>query len=261
MLVALFWTLPVRATLGGFGWTGTIYAIEESDGRGTAIGGVPGSDNLNSGASDSAGTLYSVTRSGTTSSDQLVLFQPDGGADLGPTLERDIDARGIAFSSSDVLYAIENGLLSTIDLLVTIDTATGAVSGVGSTLTSNIQGLAFAPDGMLYGWDTTVGLMTLDPSTGRATDVNPAVEGGFGIQALEFAPDGTLYGGQDELFTIDVATGATTSVGSGEWSNVRGLAYVPEPSTALLLGAGLAGFARKRRCHSKIAQRQERHKA
>jgi len=100
---------------------------------------------------------------------------------------------------------------------------------------------------VIYGWDAGagtglgVGLVTIDTVTAEAVDVNPAVSGSaLQVQALEFAPDGTLYGGRNELYVIDPATGVLTLVGSGGYSNLRGLAFaVPEPSTWALAAIAL----------------------
>lgn len=235
---------PAWANLIGIGFDRTLYSIDESDGSGSAIGVAVGTDNLNSGAIDGGGTIYSVTRA----MDRLILIQADGSSSLGPELDRAIDARGIAFSSAGVLFAIEGEFGFDDDILVTIDVATGAVSNIGSMGIDQVQALAFAPDGTLYGWDGNAGLLTVDPSTGAATDVNGAVGGTFAIQAIEFGPDGTLYGAQNELFTISLADGSTVTVGSGSYSDVRGLAFVPEPGSGLLVLGGLLALAARRSC-------------
>ena len=238
LLAALVWlgclVVPgaAWATLIGIGFDRTLYSIDESDGSGSSIGVATAPANLNSGAIDGSGTIYSVT----VSNDQLVLIQADGSSSLGPMLSREISARGIAFSPAGVLFAIEGEFGFEDDILVTID--------VGI---DQVQALAFAPDGTLYGWDGNEGLLTVDPSTGTATDVDAAVGGTFAIQAIEFSPDGTLYGAQDALFTISTADGSTTEVGSGSYENVRGLAYVPEPGSGLLLLGGLLALSARAR--------------
>jgi hypothetical protein len=54
----------------------------------------------------------------------------------------------------------------------------------------------------------------------------------------------------DVLYTINLATGAATAVGSTGSGNLLGLMYydpIPEPGTMLALGVGLAAVARRRR--------------
>ena len=230
------------ATMLGTGFDGTLYQIEEADGSGSAIGAA--GSGLNSAASDGNGLVYSVTN------DTLVEIQSDGSSILGAQLDRAIDARGIAFSLGGVLFAIEGEFGFDDDILVTIDVVTGAVATIGSMGIDQVQGLAFAPNGTLYAWDGNAGLLTVDPSTGLATDVNPAEGGTFAIQTIEFAPDGTLYGGNEELFEISVADGTTSTIGSGNYTDVRGLAFLPEPGIGLLTLAGVLtlGLLRRRSC-------------
>jgi hypothetical protein len=49
------------------------------------------------------------------------------------------------------------------------------------------------------------------------------------------APDGTLFGARESLFKINVTTGKTTLIGSGGYSDIRGIAFIkghsqPAPS-------------------------------
>jgi len=217
----------------GIGFDRTLYLIDEADGSGSAIGSVAGSAAVNAAATDSRGVSYIAT----IANDQLVEIQSDGSSTLGAMLDRSVGARGLAFSPGDVLFAIEGGVAFDPDTLVTIDVDTGAVTTVGSFGIDQVQALAFSTSGTLYAWDGNAGLLTVDPATGLATDVNPNVGGTFAIQAIEFGSNGILYGGQDELFEISVADGSTTLIGSGSYTNVRGLALVPEP------GAGPLGLA------------------
>jgi hypothetical protein len=103
--------------------------------------------------------------------------------------------------------------------------------------------MSFSADGTLYAWDIGAsgngdgfGLIKLATDGSGFTDVNPAIgTPGPEIQSIEFSPRGTLYGANDRLFTINLASGAWTPVGSEtfDW-DIRGIAYIPEPTTLLL---------------------------
>ncbi len=232
------------ANLIGIEFNRSIWAIDPSTGAGSGLGSAVGSNVVNSAASDSSGTIWTATIRGPY---DLVMIQPDGSSALGPALSQSIDITALAIDAADVAYAAAGVMFPANDDLVTIDLSDGTVTTVGSFGINNIQALAFAPDGTLYAWDTTLGLMTVDTSTGAATDVNSAVGGDFDVQALEFAPDGTLYGAKAELVTISTTTGERSVVGSGGYSDLRGLAYIPEPGTGLLLAAGLLALAARGR--------------
>ena len=111
-------------------------------------------------------------------------------------------------------------------VLYDVNVATGAATNPRSTGTGveSLTGITFAPNGTLYGLTGFAGtpansLVTIDPVTGSTTQV-----GFTGLSVAEgdlaFDPaSGVLYGMQHvpsnrQLFTIDVATGAGTVVGS-----------------------------------------------
>jgi len=80
--------------------------------------------------------------------------------------------------------------------------------------------------------------------------VRTTIATGF-VDALAFGPDGTLYWGSgcaspSGFGTIDPATGARTTIAGG-WYSALASSAIPEPSTALLLGLGLAALASYRR--------------
>ncbi|HLF96231.1 MAG TPA: Ig-like domain-containing protein, partial [Methylococcaceae bacterium] len=161
---------------------------------------------------NSTGTFYSV------SDFNLYTINPATGAGTlvaALSFPVAVDIRALAFSPADVLFAINKELPGPVDKLYTINASTGVETLVGSTGVNGIQGLAFAPDETLYGWDSaTLGLVTINPATGGVTDVNPAVGGTAAIQTIVFHSNGTLYGMRDDRYSIDPATGVFTLLGN-----------------------------------------------
>lgn len=215
------------ATLVGCNQSGMLFKIDHNTGSGSLIGPI-GFIATNSLARDASGTLYSAPF-------PLITIDPQTGAgtfvkDLPPKT----GIRGLAFSPTNVLFGIraggDAGTVDQPDDLVIIDVATGGVTLVGNTGQTGLQSLAFASNGTLYGWDIRKGLATVDTSTGSATLVNPSnpLANGIDIQSLVFASDGTLYGAREKLYKINTTNGTTTLVGSGGYSDIRGIEFLEE---------------------------------
>ena len=238
----------IHATIIGVSYSypdSPVVTIDETSGVFAEVG-LSGFPCLNSMACDSSGIFYSVVNGRTSGCiPYLVTIDPRTGAGTLISMlnfgEVTPDVRGIAFSSHNVLFAINNtgpaGGLNRKDLY-TIDMSSGIGSFVGVMGFAGIQGLDFSPSGTLYGWDVKYGLLTINSLTGVATDVNPQMGGAGDIQTIVFAPDGTLYGACHALYTIDIETGAYTLIGGGDYFDVRGIEFIPEPSILLFLGLG-----------------------
>lgn len=214
-----------------------LYAIDKATGSGQQIG-LAGAMHLNSLAQNSEGVLYST--GGPIPTNSLFTINPASGLAtfVTFTIGANDDFRALAFSADDLLYGIAEG---NPDNLVTISVETGIVSTIGPLGMEGIQGLDFAPDGTLYGWDVLgTGLVTINPTTGQATDVNSVVGSDSSIQSIAFDSDGVLYGATQSLFRINLATGETTLVGSGGFNDMRGLEFilVPEPTSLGIMAAG-----------------------
>jgi len=238
------------ASILGVSYEGDVIKIDQNTGVGTTIDS-SGFFGLNSLADDSSGRFFSVTDP--DASELLVGIEPETGSGsrvVNLLLGEGVSVRGLAFSPSDVLFAVTDNVLGNDQSeLYTIDINTGIGTLIGST-EAGIQGLAFSPNGTLYGWNVgSVGLVTIDPLTGLATDINENVGGSANIQTIAFAPDGTLFGAHDSLFTIDPTTGISAVIGSGDYEDVRGIGFVledepksiPEPTSVLALLALLVG--------------------
>ena len=140
-----------HAALVGIGFGGSVYSINETTGAGTLLGS-SGFGDMNSMARNSAGILYSATHS------SLITINPVTGAGtLASTLSgfgaEGIDIRGLAFSSTGVLYAVNDGGSLANDLLYTINASTGAMTLVGTMAFVGVLSLTFSSGGTLYGFD------------------------------------------------------------------------------------------------------------
>jgi hypothetical protein len=136
------------------------------------------------------------------------------------------------------------------DHLYRIDLATGVATDVGDTGFSDIEGLAFHPQtGVLYGVqsetkDSDGLLVTCSLSTGACTSVGElnqlAVDPGLGFSCagiLYLSTEGDKESG--DLFTVNIATGQATLVGSlGGGVDGHSIAFGP-PTVGCASGAFL----------------------
>jgi hypothetical protein len=128
----------------------------------------------------------------------------------------------------------------------TVDLTTGVYTSIGTT-SVGLDGLAFAPDGMLYGMGSDNTLYKVDKATAGLTKVG-ATGSFFGLVNFAGRSDGALYG--TDPFTngpggfvdkVDPATGKATAIGqsglSGGFAATGGLAF--GPGNTLYLDYGL----------------------
>lgn len=110
-----------------------------------------------------------------------------------------------------------------INVLWQVDLATGVSQRVGPTRFLDMEGLAFAPDGTLYGADDeSKTLVTINTSSGFSTPVGGVLNNmGVPLQnkdfGMTFTCDGQLWVSSDidqSLFTASLTTGRLSLVGT-----------------------------------------------
>ncbi len=192
----------------------------------------------------------------------LLTLDPDTGLTTPITpLSENLNIQALAIPpTGGLLYATSNS----DSTLYTIDPRTGQVTPVGSMGVGfgYTYGLAFAPDGTLYGYSNIggelghggPGLFRVDPATAATTVLTPSgVNPLLFIEDIAFAPDGTLWAGGGSAFEpLNLQTGLAAGPSHVVSFDIAGLAFlpaasVPEPASLLLLGAGVATLALIRR--------------
>lgn len=218
--------------------SGTLFTADTGTGATTLIGnmGFAAFDI----AFDPAGNLYALDLGGTA------LYSVNEST-AATTLIGSTGAftEGLAFRSDGVLFA------SGGTGIYTVNPATGAATLLGSTGGPASAGdVAFDASGNLYMSDISGNLVGIDQTTGAGTIIGAT--GFFSVFGLAFA-DGTMFGtAGEEIFAINLATGAgtflsdyTSSPGLTGANGATALAVseaVPEPSTIGLLALGIGGI-------------------
>lgn len=127
--------------------------------------------------------------------------------------------RAMAFDGLDTLYLVVDGEASPpsfedsrdILLKTTLDSCALDTIGRIQDFTA-VAGLDFAPDGRLFAWDVFRGLLSIDPDTAIAADID-GMRTELDIQSIAFDDNGEFYGVRNNLYRIDSATGAVQLVG------------------------------------------------
>ena len=150
--------------------------------------------------------------------------------------------------AQQVLYGA-NGAAGNLASLMIIDPDTAQVQRVIGPIGYSVTGLAFAPDGTLYGVTTCKDpncprcLIRIDTETGAGTVIGDmGNDADDNVADISFSPAGVLYGwaepSYDDLVTIDTTTGTATLVGDSNLSTFgSGLAFAPD-GTLYLAGDG-----------------------
>ena len=154
---------------------------------------------------------------------------------------------GVANAAGPTAYAAGFDTLFRIDLATRQGVVVGQFGQFGGSSIGDVEGLAFAADGTLYGVSDSIpggGLLRINTATGRATVVgNLGLQGTGAFDSLDFGLaatcDGRMWVSSDttsRLWEVDTATGATRLVGS-MGRKISGLAA----RTDGLYGVGVEG--------------------
>ena len=157
-----------------------------------------------------------------------------------------LGAEDFSLSPSGTMFAAADGgcrVHGSAHILITVDTNAGTGNAVGDIGFADVDAIAFAPDGTLYGVDArTDNLIRIDSNTGAGTVVGPV---GFPfVGGMAFSSDGVLYGadiiGLSTLITVDTQSGQGTAIGPIGFATVEGIAFA-EDGTLYGISDRLAG--------------------
>jgi len=234
-----------------------LISVDGTTGLGTQIGALtPGASP--SGLALSGGSLYTFD----TSTDRLLQISPSTGATVA-SLDIGVNSAfgegGLAFNAAGQGFLsspLDNAFNST-NALYGFTVGGGPATLLGST-SDSLAGMAFGPGGVLYGLGKGDGNLYTINTTNAATSLvgnlgvgldptggQPALSP---VSALTFSGGGLFAALNDQLYSLNTATGKATLVAPGAgrtgfgFSSVSGLvaAPVPEASTVVSFGALLA---------------------
>ncbi len=222
----------------------SLYRIDPATGAATVIGNT-GLDEINDIAwSQADATLYAYT----SRADLYRIDITTGAATLIAARTDTVPEGSLTVSPAGMLFSTDGLELVRVDPLTAALTTVGAIGPDAL----DISGLAFGPGQTLYGYDKNgTGddyLVTLDRTTGLATRVGQTGTTDAGnVGGLTYDPTTALLYLTDgsRLYTVNTITGAATPIGAHGVGGMSGLAYVPEPTTLMLLVV-VAGLIRRR---------------
>lgn len=243
-------TNPRTVTVGGSAITGSPIGLEFFD-----------------------GSLWTVTSTlGPAQDQQILQISPtDGSATvIGTFNDLRLSEGGLAYDDATgrLLGALARESSTNFQLFeIQLDAGPdfGSLDLLGQIPFADFSGLAFDASGNLFGLNTSgsgSSLVQLDAFTGAEIGSVPIVDTLGAAINLElragidldprtgaFVAGTFVNGSSPQLFEIDPTTGVATQIdilsGTGSTS-VTGIAFVPEPSTALLFGSGLVWLAARR---------------
>jgi len=214
------------AAKGSEGTAGDLFKVDPATAATTAVGPIGHGLTGLAVAPFPDCTIYGTTATSRTNG-ELITINPKTGAGtvVGPTDEAGVgnhpSIAGLTFVGGTLYGWSDEGAPASSDDLVTIDTATGAVTVIPSPLTTGSTGLAADSTGTLHVVRFDGDINTIDPATGTPTLVVNSAPWANGDQKAAAFVDGTLFaidggsgaGSLSSLVTIDLGTGVVTPIG------------------------------------------------
>ena len=227
-----------------FGVQGAIVLVSQTDGSQALIGDPTANGSLSGLAFDLSGALWGANNIDVASFrpiTELIQIDPNTGTQIGPSIPLTFNGRPATVQDlavqpgTDVLFAVSHfrpfDRTLPANRLVTIDKSTGAVTIVGTLPpVFPIHGIGFDPNtGALYdiGGCFADRLFTINPADASVVSAvflsRRMCARGLGVDA-----NGTVWVSNvvtsafQEIFTVNPATGQTTSIGGSQFPVVRG---------------------------------------
>lgn len=197
------------------GLNGDLWSIDPNSCLGTQIGWTGHHDYFWNGLSqDSGGRIVSAYGNDSVGY-SFYEINPDTGTATHLLSTSFFWIESIAFGPNDELFVIQDPTAGTwggIHELFVVNLVTGQETLIGSTGKQGILALEFF-DGALYGYDIFDGLVTLNTTTGLATDVNDKLRGPLGATvSMCFDSNGALYYVDQALWMMDRGSGIANPV-------------------------------------------------
>ncbi len=213
-------------TFGPNNLTSKLIAIDTTTGVGTLVGTLD--DSIPSDIATSAAKVFIYDQASNLLKEVDPLTAATKSAvDLGI----DLTAEGGMTFRSDGLGFLSNGGPGDSTALISFNVQPPSslpITGAGD-LTPGMDGLAFSPDGVLFGLaQDSASLYTINQTSGATTLVGSlGISKAHGLGGLAFRSDGTLFGViDDQLYTIDKATGTPSLVGAIGFHEISGIAFL-----------------------------------